>query len=268
MKQKVWLKIRDRKDISRFGFTNQKALIHLDYWLNVFKDDTKYEVYIYNENFTVNNDHFKNKNISDILNRKDVNKKTCGRLNDLINKSQIKYNWKGAAFALSAPYFYFEENDEYVWNIDSDDLLMENDINNKINKVYDFCTSEKLTTISHDLIFSYNSTEKNHHWTFGLNLSHLPSMKKIILNNINDEIKNTNGRCGVNLDLVVDNYLEFNNNKDEYHCFITENKFWHMGVYNIQYIGNDVLKIFRNDRADRRLIIIDDVRKHKKTKVL
>jgi hypothetical protein len=156
---------------------------------------------------------------------------------ELQKENVISDWWKPTAFALAAPFFYFEE-DQYIFNIDADDLWLEGNALDYIEKAYQFAVDQKLETFSYDILYSKNgfSQDLPNVWTFGLNISSTASMRKIILENLQN--KSIQGQqmetinVGLNLDLLINKYLL---NIDKPVCFITPDKLNHMEVNYTKY---------------------------------
>lgn len=229
----VWLKIRNRP------FENQGerfVLKHLEFWLAVFNDQSKYKIWIYNEDFKIpNNFKYKLKNIP-ILNReKLLLNKNCKFINDEIKKENILSEWwKPTAFALAAPYFYFSHPDQYIFNIDADDLILEGPAIKYIEKAYNFAVENKLETFSYDILYSKNgfSTDQPNVWTFGLNISSTSKMRNIILSNLKNKSIIGQGEVGLNLDLLINYHTKLINN---YVSFITPDNLVHMEINSTKF---------------------------------
>lgn len=205
----VWLKIRDRGN-------QDFVLKHLNFWLGLFSNRDKYDIFIYNENFNLTNTYQ-----NTIVTRQKLQLNAdCVALDKVIHSNMsIARHWKKTAFALAAPYSYLR-NYKYVWNIDSDDMALYGPSTyNYIEQVEKLIENESLPTLSHDWLFSSNCGDPKipHHWTFGVNLSNIDMMKQIIVSAINDNVSH-HKECG-NLDYVVDCYL--NKQKYKYLCFIS-----------------------------------------------
>ncbi len=229
----VWLKIRDRGN-------KNFVLKHLTYWLALFSDTSKYNVVVYNENFQLPEyyaDGFKVLNKHNLLQLNETN-----YLNNLVESSKISPCWKGAGFALTAPYFYFS-GDNYIVNLDADDIIASGDVENQLMKLIHIMESNGLTTMSYDYILSHNVFDINrngsklipHHWTFGLNISKKEKMKLLVNNVIGNADRYTqympsiNMALEVNIDILVSNYLKHEGQHFKYWSFVTPEGFYHRG---------------------------------------
>lgn len=250
----VWLKIRQRQD-------TDFVLRHLNFWMKTFSNKTLYNVWLYNENVILPN-YFKKFNHINYLNKNIILEKyECKHLYNLIRKSKVISEWwKPTAFALSVPYFYMDK-DQYIWNIDADDLKLEGPATKYLQSAYNFASSNKLETFSYDMLYSYNGkyASKRNHWTFGVNVSSSHRMREIVVANLYNMSVKPQINVGINLDLLIDNYLNY---ADNYTCFITKDKLHHMENCYTKY--NDETKMVEvNDYGS-----ILSVDKHPKTLVL
>src|ERR1700691_6252705 len=109
-----WLKIRNR-------ISKEFVLRHLAYALGAFSDPTKYQIFIYNEDFNLPKEYY---DTYTVLNKEQLLKNTeIQIMHNRIDQSKIADCWKGAAKALSNCYFYLDNNKfEYIINYDADDF--------------------------------------------------------------------------------------------------------------------------------------------------
>lgn len=247
----VWLKIRDR------GNTDF-VLKHLNFWLGLFSNRNKYEIFIYNENFNLTN-LYKN---TIITRQKLQSNIDCVNMDKVIHSNMsVVQHWKKTAFALAAPYFYLKDY-KYVWNIDSDDMALYGpNIYNYIEQVESLIELENLPTLSHDWLFSSNCADPKipHHWTFGVNLSNIEMMSEIIPKAIQQNYPHP-FKLG-NLDYVVDCYL--NKQLYKYLCFISPSQL----VDNLWYCRyNEVTNLVEAGLLNNTKKFA--VKPHPKTKIL
>lgn len=224
----AWLKIRQRETIDL-------VLKSLNFWLGVFSDP-KYKIYIYSEDFPLSEEY----NCYNIVNKNILlNNTQCKKLYNQIHNSRIlEPRWRGAAFALSAPYFYNQENkDQLIYNIDADDILYFGPVKKYFNKLEMlFEENPNIFTLSQDLHYSLHQGHfvnfRRHHWSFGVNLSKSDKMKNIIYKALNDE-SITRAPWGNNIDYMVDVQLErMPTEKCPYAAFITPMLFRHCWCNN------------------------------------
>jgi hypothetical protein len=209
MKIACWLKIMKRDKFSMDFIYN-----NLDFWLKVF-DREKYEIYIYNENIEELSDKYTKYKI---VNKKDVVEKYEKLYDEIVNSKIINNKWKNAAFALAAPYFYLE--DELVWQIDADDIILEGKTNYYIDRVED--ELKNLPVLSSDIYFSV----PNNSWSFGITYANRKRFREIV----EKALKLNTFECGWgrNLDHQIDQYFKLVE-RFEYISFTTPDRFIHEG---------------------------------------
>lgn len=227
----IWLKIRKRYQLDQ---DPDFILRHLNFWLDLFSDRALYKIWIYNEDFNMPEEFAEKIKDITILNRTLLlENEDCKYIFDEIGKSVVISEWwKATAFALAAPFFYFKE-EQYIFNIDADDMKLDGPALEYLMKAYNFAVSEKLDTISYDVLYSRNglSVELPNVWTFGVNIGSTYKMRNVILTNIhNTEIKGQG--AGLSLDLIIDHHLKSVNN---YVAFITPDKLHHMEVNTTRF---------------------------------
>jgi hypothetical protein len=220
----VWLKVKSRHSLE---FVQK----HLNFWLSVFSDKTKYNVYLYNEDVPLPAE-YKHLNI---VSKKDLfNDAEVKELYDRVQKSKVVTPfWKGAAFALSVPYFFLKEGD-LVYNIDADDIVIFGNTKYTLNKLEGLIVKENLPTLSRDMSFSHHfmfPKLRPHHWSFGVNLSNRLEMRKL-LDTVYD-ITIPVMPWGVNIDYMLDVYLE--KSKYKYLCFASPSTLVHYENYYCKF---------------------------------
>lgn len=257
---KVWLKIRNRNNLNF-------VLRNLNGYLGSFSDKEKYDITIYSEDLNLPS-YYKNYNI---LTKKDLlTDKECKELYDSIysKNSPISSPWKGAGFALCAPYFFLKNND-FVINIDACDTTCFGPFTNYIEKSTNLIDQLKLPTLSYDYILSHNPFYTNkfipNHFTFGVNIGRNLDMKNLILKSIQDAKINLNNLIGikknteVNIDILLSCILTSSNHR--YIAFSTQEGFMH-GDFDFFYCRgireNNIIEISLNGRKTVH-------RKHNKT---
>ncbi len=226
----AWLKIRDRKD-------KVDVLKHLDFWLDTFSDTSKYNVVIYNEDYLLP-EKYKALNV---ISRKDIETK-CPELVEMIGNSKLDNFWKPAGFALAAPYWYLEE-DQFIWNVDSDDQMLFGNVKDQLSKVENLMIEGKkdiylssspnnyIATMSYDLNYSLHfmfGHMQKHHWSFGVNIADSNMMKSIITGALATNC--VRPQWGINLDHLVHLQLERPmSSHSKYNSFITKEGIRHSG---------------------------------------
>lgn len=189
----------------------------LNFWLNVFGDTSKYRITIYSEDIDLPPEyhHYQILRKHDLLANPE-----CKKLFNQIQMSQIAPNWRGAAFALSAPYFFPTEG-ELVWNVDADDIVLFNATKSYCQKVENAFSDPKIFTLSCDMHYSCHLgdffTFRPHHWTFGLNLSRKQVMHDTISKLLFKDIPQPPWK--LNIDYMIDYHLD--SVDTPYVCFIT-----------------------------------------------
>jgi hypothetical protein len=218
----VILKIRMRDSIN-------SVLKCLNFWLGAFDNKDKYEVFIYNENCNLGSEY----NSYNVITRAHLlDDPGCRKLFDKINNSNIHQRWRGACFALSAPYFWRFSND-LVFNIDADDIQIFGPIKSYLEKVEEAFNDPQIFTMSYDMHYSAHSVKefsrfRPSHFTFGVNLGRKKEMHDIILKGLfNPPVPPP---WDLNIDYVVDKALE--NFSTPYVCWISPN-------YLIHYIHRE-----------------------------
>lgn len=228
----VWLKISEIKNQISSQDCDNFVLAHLNYWLGVFADKSKYKIIIYNENFNLPESY----SCYEIMTRKDI-------MSDIsYNKFITEYNnklahrWRNTCSAMIAPYFIFKDY-KMVWNIDAIDMLVLGDIRNNILKIENYFSENQLFTFSADLHLSYGMLPsfRKHHFCFGVNLSSIKKMKKILMNQMNAKLDIPSSPYGTNVDLITDIYLE-NYQVEKPICFLTKDYFIHERFEYQQYM--------------------------------
>lgn len=194
----VVLKVRDRGNL-------YFHLKHLNYWLSIFNDKSKYDVYIYSENLKLPEQY----NSYKIINKNFYSTKDCKNWLNIVN-SKFPQRWRGAAFAHGAMYFYF--NNKIIYNIDADDIsLFGKNTREHFVNLENILIKDNLPVLSWDLHFSHPIADvvreyREHHWTFGITLANSDKFKDIIyestLLNLPDP------QWEKNLDYTVDCYLD------------------------------------------------------------
>jgi hypothetical protein len=252
----AWLKIRNRR-------SKEFVLKHLQYWLAVFSDTSKYKIYIYNENFDLPTYYYE---AYTVVNKSQLlSHMECRKLYDKIICSKISEKWKPAAFALSAPYYY--SNDKYIWNIDADDIIMHGPTEDYLDMAMKAIEDFDLPVISYDYIFSYNIYDiwrakvfMPNHWTFGITAANSEKFKNEILNQV---IANSANYINLmpafnphelNLDVLVSTHLKIHRQYDRYAAFITNDGFVHRGyeddVYYLSKLDNNRFSWKFSDHKD------------------
>jgi hypothetical protein len=140
------------------------VLKHLNFWIKTFSNNKLYQIYLYNEDLILPSYFKKFKNIIYLDKKMLIQDYECKFIHTALDKSIISYWWKGTAFALAAPYFYLKE-DQYIIQIDSDDLWLDGPALTYIQKAYDYAKDNKLETLSYDMLYSFNGrhAEKRNH---------------------------------------------------------------------------------------------------------
>ncbi len=238
----VWLKVRMRAN------NLDLVLKSLNYWISVFSNKEKYDLYIYSEDIDLPADYNcykiirKNNLLDDI---------ECQKIFNQIQTSCIDNRWKPAAFALSAPYFYLK-TEKLVYNIDADDILIFGPVKKYIQNLENKFNEFNLDTISYDMHYSVHQggffNFRPNHWSFGLNLSNRQFMKKLILKCFFSQNVPT-APWGNNIDYLIDINLE--KGHSPYYAFATPSQFIHYWAINanldedykgIKYIGNNKIE--------------------------
>ena len=205
----VWLKIRKR-DTSEF------VLKHLNYWLAMFSDRSKYKVYLYNEDFTDLPEWLDLSSIT--VNKQDLeNDPECKKMIEAVYKNKTINNfWKKTAISLCYPYFYLK-NSDIVINIDSDDMMYFSQCKGKLDQIPGILDIENLTTLSFDWLFSYNADDPciPHCWTYGVNFSKTKKMKEFLTEALGKFYKHP-FECG-NIDYLT--HMHLNTKNFKYLCF-------------------------------------------------
>lgn len=220
----VFLKIRKRD-------TPNNVLRCLNYYLGLFSDPEKYSILLYSEDFELSEIYLKSYKV---LRKPNILKNMeCAKLYDMIyNHSVISPPWRGAAFALSMPYYY--SNAKYVLQIDSDDFVITNIKEDQLDKLFTEFKNRNMTTISADYCFSIHPFSLRNiipsFWTYGVNLS-LRENKKYIINEslfntgpafIRKHAKYIKLQHEVCLDILVGDYMQ-NIFNQEYIAFTMKN---------------------------------------------
>lgn len=189
----AWLKIYQKPHEK-----NEEILRHLDFWLNIFKDN-KYKIIIYNENIELPEHYYSQ---YQIINRSQIMENiSCQFIQQQINSNNIIADrWKKAASALSFPYFYCKE--KYVWNIDASDIMMDGPVNYYLDKIFDCLNKNNLPLLSSDIYL----TTPNKSWSFGIHLSEREKMRQLIQAVLPIKVKNCG--WGINLDHMLDCYFK------------------------------------------------------------
>jgi hypothetical protein len=206
----VFLKIRQRESLD-------SVLKCLNFWLGAFDDRSKYNVFIYNENCVLPPEYH---SYNVITRAHMLDDSGCRKLFEKVNNSAIHHRWRGAAFALSAPYFYRHSTD-LIYNIDSDDIIIYGPIKSYLQKVEEEFNNPKIFTLSYDMHYSTHTGGYYHirpnHWTFGINLSRKKAIYDIILKGLFNPPDPP--PWDLNIDYVVDKALDKINTP--YICWIT-----------------------------------------------
>jgi hypothetical protein len=234
MKVAVYAKVMMRKEGLEF------TLNHLDFWIKTF-ENSGFDFFIYNENLNLsnyNNVITKNELLQNISLQKIKN--------HIDNKSNIDQKWKGAAFALTSPYFYLEGYD-YIINLDADDIKLKNKAFYYIQKALNFMETNKIPILSYDI---YNSL--HNHWSFGISLAKLDVMKDYITKTLYRNVHRP--KWGINIDHMMDMYLKNTNHK--YISFICPTLMEHGGSkgYCVNYneTSKKVEVNYYNKRRDQK----------------
>lgn len=213
----VFLKMRDRGDLNF-------VLKHVNYYLGVFSDTNKYQIFLYNENIKNLPDYY---NCYNIINRnKLLENVDCKKYHDLVEKSDIDPRWKGAAFALGVQYIWLKDH-ELSYGVDSEDTCAHGPAKYYMRKLEEKFKEYNLDIISFDLHNSLHmgdfiSTHPSH-WTFGLCLARNKQMKNIVLKSL--AAKYPTPPWQTNIDHKVGMYLETYNTP--YISCITKDFFTH-----------------------------------------
>jgi hypothetical protein len=225
----VWLKIKNR---GRLDF----VLKNLNFWLGLFSDQSKYDIVIYSEDLALPNYYngYRILNKNHLLN--DVN---CKKILNKIETTKVSKYWKGACFALAAPYFYKYNKNDIILNIDADDIILTGPAINYIDQVVDHLkNTPESVTMSADLHYSYhhlpNGNFRPHHWSFGVNVSKLEEMRELVQASIMQEITAIPPWDGVNLDYMLCLSLE-KNKEIPYVAFTTPHKALHSWINGAFY---------------------------------
>lgn len=218
----VWLKVRRRHPSN-----DDIVYKSLNFWLGVFSDSKKYDIYIYSEDLNLPPEYSTYKII-----RKEqlLNNVKCKKIFNKIQTCSIDPKWKGAAFALSAPYFY--TNGELIYNIDSDDMLWFGPAKKYLNQLEKEFENPEIFTMSHDLHYSYHQGNyfhfRPHHWCLGINLSRRQKMEEMILKVLYKQIPPP--PWGLNLDYAIDVNIETSNSP--HFCFVSPSLLMHYWIIN------------------------------------
>jgi hypothetical protein len=190
----VWLKIMNRKEGLDF------VLYHLDFWLDAFKDNSKYDIFIYNENIENLPEKYTTINKDIIL----KSSEECRRINELVQTTPwLADKWRGAGAALSLPYWYLKDY-EYCWGIDADDLVLSCDdkINYFLGKIEEAVINNNLPVLSSDIYYSC----PNNSWSWGITFANITKFSKIVEKSLN--LQTFKPGWDRNLDHQIDQYFK------------------------------------------------------------
>lgn len=227
----VWLKIMNRKEGVDF------VLKHLDFWLNAFSNKEKYNIVIYNENIDNLQDKY---NQYKIVSKNDVKSynEGCATITKLVAETfWLDEKWRGAGFALSIPYWYFDA--EYVWNIDADDLILDcgDKINHFIDKVENTLIENKNPILSSDIYYS----TPNDSFSFGIAFAHRKQFSEIIKRSLN--LRTYQPGWFRNLDFQLCQYFRSIEPKISPIAFTTKYEFVHGGENGLKSYYDEDKKI-------------------------
>lgn len=213
MKIFIWLKISNHNLGLNYIFNNLK------FWLDIFSDTSKYDIFIHNVNVPELNNKFNNYNIlspNDLLENIDVKKYN----NLILSGNFIDKQWMGHALGLGSIYYYFTKYN-YSWNIDANDSILEGDCVYYINKVENILINNNLPTLSYDYYLSLNQQR----WSYGICFANNLQMKNIITRSFYKKVPRPGH--GINLDEMV--HLSLISSPHTPIAFITPDKLIHNG---------------------------------------